>query len=88
MTPTQHPSHQQDVSTSGIERVQGNLSRGQAETENPNINDNERVRGNPSRDLPEWLEELRKNLVDDSVPEHRDAPRVLLFRDVSESGVW
>ena len=28
---------------------------------------------NPLRDLPEWLEEF-ENLVDDSVPEHRDAP--------------
>ena len=24
-------------------------------------------------DLPEWIEELRENLVDDSVPAHRDA---------------
>ena len=33
----------------------------------------EEVRGNSSHDLPEWLEEFKENLVDDSVPEHRDA---------------
>ena len=33
----------------------------------------ERVRRDPSRDLPEWLEGFTENLVDDSVPEHRDA---------------
>ena len=26
------------------------------------------------RDLPEWLEEFAENLVDESVPKHRDAP--------------
>ena len=34
---------------------------------------NEELRGDPLRDLPEWLEEFTENLVDDSVPEHRDA---------------
>ena len=53
--------------------VQGNLSHEPAEIENPNKNDDEGVRGNPLRDLPEWLEEFTENLVDDSVPVHRDA---------------
>ena len=45
-------------------------SRGPAEIENPNKNDdNEEVRGDPLRDLPEWLEEFKDNLVDESVPE-------------------
>ena len=35
--------------------------------------DNEEVRGNSSHDLPEWLEEFKGNLVDESVPEQRDA---------------
>ena len=49
-------------------------SRGPAEIENPNKNDdNEEVRSDPLRDLPEWLEEFKDNLVDESVPEHRDA---------------
>ena len=47
---------------------------GPAETENPNKNEgNEEVRGNLSHDLPEWLQEFRHDLVDESVPEHRDA---------------
>ena len=46
-----------------------------AEIKNPSKNeDNERVRWNPLRDLPEWLEEFVENLVADSAPEHRDAP--------------
>ena len=54
--------------------VRGNSSRGPAETEHPNKNDdNEEVRSDPLRDLPKWLEEFKDNLVDDSVPEHLDA---------------
>ena len=54
--------------------ARGNSSHGPAETENPNKNDdNERVRGNSSHDLPEWLEEFKDNLVDECVPKHRDA---------------
>ena len=45
----------------------------QQKPKNPNKNDNEEVRGDPLRDLPEWLQEFTENLVDDSVPEHRDA---------------
>ena len=55
--------------------VRGGSSRGPAEAENPNKNDNEGVRRDPLRDLPEWLEKFKENLVDDSVPEHRDAPQ-------------
>ena len=54
--------------------VRGNSSRGPAETENPNKNDNEGVRRDPLRDLPEWLEEFKDSLGDESVPEHQDAP--------------
>ena len=64
-TTTQHPASTRSESTSGIERVREDPSRGPAEIKNPNKNeDNERVRRNPLRDLP----------VDDSVPEHRDVP--------------
>ena len=56
------------------EEVRGNSSRG-PETENPNKNDdNEEVRGNSSHDLPEWAEEFKDDLVDESVPDHPDAP--------------
>ena len=73
--PTQHPASTRSESTSGIERVRGDPSRGPADIKNPNNNeDNERARGNPLRDLPEWSEEFAENLVDDSVPDLRDAP--------------
>ena len=50
------------------EEVRGNSSK------NPNENDdNTEVRGNSSHDLPEWLQEFKDNLVDERVPEHRDA---------------
>ena len=36
------------------------------------INNHEQVRGDPYHsDIPEWLQEFRENLVDDTVPEHR-----------------
>ena len=66
MTPTEHPALTRSESMS--EEVQGNLSHGPAETENPNENDdNEKVRGNLSHDLPEWLQEFRHGLRDESV---------------------
>ena len=34
----------------------------------------ETVRGDPLRDLPEWLEEFMENLVNESVLAQRDAP--------------
>ena len=71
--PTQHPASTRIESTSSIEKVRGDSSRGPAEIEDPNKNDNG-VRRDPLRDLPEWLEEFTENLVDDSFPENRDAP--------------
>ena len=37
------------------------------------VSTSEEVQGNLSHDLPEWLQEFRHGLVDQSVPEHRDA---------------
>ena len=49
------------------DEVRGDSSRGPAEIKNQNKNDNEEVRSVP-------LQKFKANLVDDSVPEHRDAP--------------
>ena len=57
--PAQHPASKGSESVS--DGVRGNSSRGPAETENSNKNE------------PEWPEEFKDNLVDESVPEHRDA---------------
>ena len=70
--PTQQPASIRSKSMS--KDVQGNLRHGPVKTENPNKNDdNEEVRGNLSHDLPEWLQEFRHGLRDESVPSHRDA---------------
>ena len=62
--------HQQEVRV----WVKQYLSHKPAEIENPNQNDvNREVRWNLSHDLPEWLQEFTHGLVDESVPEHRDA---------------
>ena len=54
VTPTEHPASTRSENMS--EDVQGNLSHGPGESENPNKNDdNEEVRGNLSHDLPELL---------------------------------
>ena len=69
MTPTEHPASTRSESMS--EDVQGILPHVPVEIENPNKNDDiEEVRGNLSHDLPEWLQEFRHGLVDESVPEH------------------
>ena len=41
----------------------------------PNINeDHDLERGDLlNSDIPEWLQEFRENLLDDTVPEHRDS---------------
>ena len=72
MTPTEHPALTRSECMS--EEVQGNCRIGRTETENQDKNDdNEEVRANPSHDLPEWPQEFRHGLVDESVAEHRDA---------------
>ena len=69
---TEYPASTRSESTS--EEVQGNLSRGPAEAKNSHKNvDNVDVQGNLSHDLPEWLQEFRHGLVEENVPEHRDA---------------
>ena len=72
-----------DISTAG-----SHLSHEPPETKNTNKNgDNETVRGNPLRDLPEWLEEFTENLVDERVPVHWDAPASSSRESVSEPRV-
>ena len=62
-------------------------------TEIPKNEDHEQVRGNPYSDIPEWLREIRENLVDERVPEHRDShansshdPSLELMRNVDLCG--
>ena len=92
MGPTEHPASTRSENTS--EEVQGNLSHGPAENDNPNKNDdNEEAQGNLSHDLPEWLQEVKHGLVDGSFPEHRDAssstlPIILVNQLQSREQKW
>ena len=72
VTPTPHPSSRRSERMSHEERETRRVD--QQILKNQIKKDNEEVRGDPLRDLPEWLEEFTDNLVDESVPEHRDAP--------------
>ena len=71
--PTEHPASARSESTS--DELRGDSEQGPAEFENPNKNDDDEVvRGHPLLSkLHGWLQDFRENLVDDSVPEHRDA---------------
>ena len=72
LTHTEHPAATNSESTN--EEKQRNLSHGPAEAEKPFKNDdNVDVQGNLSHDLPEWPQEFRHGLLNECVPEHRDA---------------
>ena len=72
VTPTEYPATERSESTS--ESVRGNPSHEPAETENPNKNDDdEELQSDQLQGVPDWLQEFKQGLVDESVPEHRDA---------------
>ena len=51
------------------EESRGNPLHGSVETENTNKNkDDEELRSELLRDLPDWLQEFKENLVDEIVP--------------------
>ena len=73
MTLTEQPAS--TTSENMSEEVQRNfflMDQQKPKTHTKN-DDNEDVQGNLSYDLPEWLQEFTHGLVDESVPEHRDA---------------
>ena len=47
--------------------------------------DHEQVRRDPCSDTPEWLQEFRENLVDESFPEHRDSHAISSHEPSSET---
>ena len=52
-----------------------NPSRGSAETENTNKNeDDEELRSELLQDVPEWLQDFKENLVDKIVQPHQHSP--------------
>ena len=84
-SPTSRTSSSQDSVTTpkypGTERsdsmsesLRRNPSHEPAETENPNKNDDDKeLHSDQLQGVPDWLQEFRHGLVDESVPEHRDA---------------
>ena len=68
-------SHPVPVSSSHVERIERCYPLLPKPTKDPKPNKNEnhdKERWDPlSSDIPEWLQEFRKSLVDDRVPEHR-----------------
>ena len=79
--PAQRPAWTRSESTSGIERVRETRRVNQKKTQTQKYNrDDERVRWDLLRGLPEWSGEFTENLVDESVPAHRTHQRVLLVK--------
>ena len=67
MISTENPATERSDTMS--EESRGNPSRGSAETENTNKNeDDEELRSEQLHDLPDWLQQFREILVDESVP--------------------
>ena len=70
-------SHPVPLSSPNVEEMIEQCDPLTKPTKNPKPNKNENhdiERGDPlCSDIPEWLEELRENLVDDEVPERRDS---------------
>ena len=44
------------------------------EIENPNKNDVEELQDDELHGVPDWLQEFKEGLIDESVPEHRESP--------------
>ena len=55
------------------ELARGDPLHESAEIENTNKNDDEELQSDELQGLPDWLQEFKHGLVDESVPEHRDA---------------
>ena len=67
MSGTENPAIQRSGSMS--EELRVNPLQEPAETGNKNrTEDDEELRSELLRDLPDWLQEFRENLVDESVP--------------------
>ena len=72
MTTTEIPATGGSESTS--ESARWNPSHESAEIENPNKNDDdEELQRDELQGVPDWLQAFKHGLVDESVPEHREA---------------
>ena len=53
--------------------ARGNSWRESTEIQNPNKNDDEELQSGELQGVPDWLQEFKHGLVDERVPENRDA---------------
>ena len=84
MISTENPATERSEIMS--EELRGNPSRGSAETENTNKNeDDEELRSELLQDVPEWLQEFRENLVHESTSEERRRNSMQKSADTSSS---
>ena len=73
MVSTENPATERSETVS--EELQGNPSRGSAESESTNKNaDDEELRCELLQDVPEWLQDFKQNLVDKNVQPHQYSP--------------
>ena len=74
MTDTEIPARRRRRSGSTDELARGDLLHESAEIENPNQNyDGEESQSDELQGLPDWPQEFKHGLVDESFPEHRDS---------------
>ena len=71
MITPEYPATERSVIMS--EESRGNPSHEPAEIENPNKNDDEELQSDQLQSVPDWLQEFKHGLADESVPEHRGA---------------
>ena len=72
MTDTDIPATRRSEKASEDSSAQGNSWHESTEIENPNRNDDEELQSDELQGVPDWLQEFKHGLVDESVPEHRD----------------
>ena len=73
VTDTAIPATRRSEKASKDPSARGNSWHESTEIENPNKNDNEELQSGELQRVPDWLQEFKHGLVDESVPEHRDA---------------
>ena len=74
VTDMEIPATRRSESTSEDSSARGKSRHESAEIENPNKNDDEELQSDELQGVPDWLQEFKHGLVDESVPVHRDAP--------------
>ena len=70
MTDTEVPATSRSEKASEDSSARGNSWHESTENENPNENDNEELQSGELQGVPDWLQEFKHGLVDESDPEH------------------